>query len=97
MGKSEEITMNRELINNLRLDSGISRLADEKTLVCLSKDGKVIDPIDGLAIFAELIVQECLEVVSESDPSPKMTMQEPYSTIMENIKEHFGWHDERGT
>jgi len=40
--------------------------------------------------FAELIIQECIEIVLESDPSPKMSLQEPYATIMFNIKNHFG-------
>ena len=40
--------------------------------------------------FAELIVQECIEVVLSSDPSPKMIAHEPYRTIMNNIVEHFG-------
>ena len=40
--------------------------------------------------FAELIIEECLDVVIESDPSPKMIINEPYRSIVENIKEHFG-------
>jgi len=44
----------------------------------------------GLKEFAELIIQECIEIVLESDPSPKMSLQEPYATIMFNIKDHFG-------
>ena len=44
--------------------------------------------------FAELIIQECIDIVLDSDPSPKMSVREPYGSIMENIKEHFGWHDE---
>ena len=44
--------------------------------------------------FAELIIQECIDIVLDSDPSPKMSVREPYDSIMENIKKHFGWHDE---
>jgi hypothetical protein len=44
--------------------------------------------------FAELIVNECCDVVINSDPSPKMILQEPYRTIMINIQEHFGVVDE---
>lgn len=40
--------------------------------------------------FAELIIDECIDVVIESDNNPKMIVHEPYRTIMENIKEHFG-------
>lgn len=40
--------------------------------------------------FAELIVEECIDVVLSSDPSPKMIVHEPYRTIMNNIVEHFG-------
>lgn len=40
--------------------------------------------------YAELIIQECIEVVLSSDPSPKMIAHEPYRTIMNNIVEHFG-------
>lgn len=40
--------------------------------------------------FAQLIVNECCDVVINSDPSPKMILQEPYRTIMINIQEHFG-------
>jgi hypothetical protein len=40
--------------------------------------------------FAELIVDECIEVVLASNPSPKMIVHEPYRTIMNNIVEHFG-------
>lgn len=40
--------------------------------------------------FAELIIDECLDVIIDSDPSSKMIMNEPYRTIIENVKEHFG-------
>lgn len=87
--------MNKELINNLRLDSGISRLADEKTLVCLSKDGKVIDPIDGLAIFAELIVQECLGIMTTEQDNTTMLLSYPSQSgaiydAKWKIRERFG-------
>lgn len=59
--------MNKELIDNLRLDAGIARLSDwDKVLVCVSKDGTAMDPIDGLALFAKLIVDETLNVVYKS-------------------------------
>ena len=47
------------------------------------------------AKFAKLIINECCDVVINSDPSPKMILHEPYRTIMNNIQEHFGVDDER--
>ena len=77
-----------ELINNLRLDAGISRLHDEPYLVAINKSGEIIDPLIGLEKFAELIVRECVEVcksrVGNSD----------YNTgrmhCASDLKEHFG-------
>ena len=43
-----------------------------------------------IEVFAQLIVNECCDVVINSDPSPKIILQEPYRTIMINIQEHFG-------
>jgi len=49
-------------INELRLEAGISRLHDEpKFMVAVSKEGTVIEPLDGLEKFAELIVQETIK------------------------------------
>ncbi len=39
--------------------------------------------------FAELIIEECCEVVINSDPSVKMVLGEPYRTILSNIEKHF--------
>lgn len=39
--------------------------------------------------FAELIIDECCDVVINSDPSEKTVLHEPYSTIMNNIIEYF--------
>ena len=55
-----------ELINNLRLDAGISRLHDEPYLVAINKSGEIIDPLIGLEKFAELIVRECCGVLTEN-------------------------------
>lgn len=82
--------MNKELINNLRLDAGIAQVANSAKLVVINRDGNIIDPIVGLEKFAELIIEECIDVVIESDDNPKMIVREPYRTIMENIREHFG-------
>ena len=43
--------------------------------------------------FAELMIEDCLECVIECDPSTKMTPTEPYATIVDNIKQYFGWID----
>ena len=54
-----------ERINQLRLEAGISRLQDEpKFMVAVNEEGTVIEPLSGLEKFAELIVQECAELVS---------------------------------
>ena len=51
-----------ERINQLRLEAGISRLHDEpKFMVAVNKEGQVIEPLDGLEKFAELIVRECID------------------------------------
>ena len=53
-------------LNELRLEAGISRLHDEpKFMVAVSKEGNVIEPLDGLEKFADLIIQECLDIVDE--------------------------------
>ena len=50
-----------ERINELRLEAGISRLHDEpKFMVAVSKEGTVVEPLDGIEKFAKLIVQECV-------------------------------------
>lgn len=63
----------------------------------VDRHGTIVSPVDGyqdieeeLQKFAELIIEECIEIVLSSDPSPKMSVREPYGSIMENIKEHFG-------
>jgi len=58
--------MNKELVNKLRLDAGIARDSYDHTLVALNKEGETIDPLEGLEIFAELIVRECAKVLRDS-------------------------------
>lgn len=84
--------MNKELILKIRREAITKWLSNHKITVHKFSDEPV--NIESLEIFAELIVRECCEIISESDPSPKMTCQEPYITIAENIKEHFGIDDE---
>ena len=81
-----------EQINQLRLEAGISRLHDEpKFMVAVSKEGTVIEPLDGLQKFAELIVKQCgyYADIFESlgcpvDIDPTETKPSDY------IKKHFG-------
>lgn len=77
-----------ERINELRLEAGISRLHDEpKFMVAVSKEGTVIEPLDGLEKFAQLIIQECAGIASEYD-APKMSG--PGMIIANRIESHFG-------
>lgn len=39
--------------------------------------------------FAELIINECTDVVIDCDENPKMILHEPYRTIINRINEHF--------
>lgn len=83
------------------MNERIKQLADEAEKYALDNVGKGHYGIEDLiyqfqfvdtkmAKFAELIVRECMEVVLDSDPSPKMIAHEPYRTIMNNIQEYFG-------
>ena len=69
-----------ELINNLRLDAGISRLHGVPYLVAINKSGEIIDPLIGLEKFAELIVRECCQKL-ENDGMVEVAME---------MKQHFG-------
>lgn len=76
--------MNRELVDNLRLDAGIARLTAEwdNALVCVNKEGKVIDPIGGLSIFAKLIVEECIKSISPDKELPQKFDMETLDTFI---------------
>ena len=54
-----------ERFNNLRLDAGISQLKDDPRLVVIDREGNVIDPLIGLEKFAESIVRDCADFVSD--------------------------------
>ena len=71
-----------ELINNLRLDAGISQLKDDPRLVVIDREGNVIDPLIGLEKFAELIVRECMELGDKALQDGKWPG--------DVLKEHFG-------
>jgi hypothetical protein len=71
------------------MNKRLLELAKESGLIQYDSDGKVQDAKK----FAELIITECMEIVLESDPSPKMSLDKPYGTIIDNIKVHFGLSD----
>ena len=77
-----------ERINQLRLEAGISRLHDEpKFMVAVSKEGTVIEPLDGLEKFAELIVKECADKVHELIISDGNEF--PMKSVSYRLKQHF--------
>jgi hypothetical protein len=89
--------MMNERIDQLRLEAGISRLHDEpKFMVAVSKEGTVIEPLDGLEKFAELIVKECRDNVEQDMKLAHIQMipltLEKYANgrLKEKIREHFG-------
>ena len=75
----------KELINNLRLDAGISQLKDDPRLVVIDREGNVIDPLIGLEKFAELIVKECGQYLN----SPEFIGRSDLDWAMV-LNEHFG-------
>lgn len=56
--------INISLIDNLRVNAGISRIGN--SLVLLNQDGTIGNPFDGLENFAQLIVNECITVIEEA-------------------------------
>ena len=77
-----------ERINQFRLEAGISRLHDEpKFMVAVSKEGTVIEPLDGLEKFAELIVRECATVCINELADPRDTVEQKCAA---KIIKHFG-------
>jgi len=89
-------------LNELRLEAGISRLRDEpKFMVAVSKEGTVIEPLDGLEKFAELIVAECINEIAyigkanevfgdRTDRGGLNHILWTTETAIEKIKQHFG-------
>jgi hypothetical protein len=57
--------MNKELINNLRIEAGIARTADDRGLIVVSPEGKIVEPLVGLEYFAELVLIECYDALIE--------------------------------
>ena len=86
-----------ERINELRLEAGISRLHDEpKFMVAVSKEGTVIEPLDGLEKFAQLIVRECAETIKKDMELAHIQLIpldfKIYANgrLLRTIREHFG-------
>jgi len=86
-----------ERFNELRLDAGIGRLNEVPYLVAVNKEGEIIDPLEGLQQFAELIVQECVEQLEISKRCDPYTGQLFNCVLNDNLdyaivalKEHFG-------
>ena len=79
-----------ERLNELRLDAGISRLHDDPRLVVIDREGNVIDPLIGLEKFAELIVQECMEVCADRGKRHGELYSAWASDCSERIGKRFG-------
>jgi len=73
-----------KLINDLRLDAGISRIAQEPYLCVVNKEGKIIDPLKGLELFSELIVKECATTIQDF-----VDHRIPVSEYASRLKKHF--------
>jgi len=71
------------------MNTRLLKLAKESGLIQYDSDSKMQEAEK----FAELIITECMEIVLESDPSPKMNLGEPYGTIIDNMKVHFELSD----
>ena len=71
------------------MNKRLLELAKESGLIQYDSDSKMQEADK----FAELIITECMEIVLESDPSPKMSLDKPYGTIIDNMKVHFGLSD----
>jgi len=80
-----------ERINDLRLEAGIGRLHEVPYMVAVNKEGELIEPLEGLQKFAQLIVRECIGVVEGGsflhDQAPTAIFARECSGA---IKRHFG-------
>ncbi len=70
-----------ELINELRLEAGISRLHEVPYMVAVNKEGEIIEPSEGLEKFAQLIVAECVAFLRDE-------LDDHFAA--EQLEEHFG-------
>ena len=88
-----------ERINDLRLEAGIGRLHEVPYMVAVNKEGELIEPLEGLQKFAELIVRECIDKITTYDlvPGHSAKWEDIYDIhsrllqdLGEELKEHFG-------
>ncbi len=82
-----------ELINNLRLDAGISQLKDDPRLVVIDREGNVIDPLIGLEKFAKLIVKECINKVRSRQMfgiQDEHNIHHAFDLLVYDLESHFG-------
>ncbi len=52
-------------------------------------------PDGDLLEFGEIIIEECMNIVSSCDPSPEMIPHEPYISIQHKIRDYFYGKPER--
>ncbi len=88
-----------DLLNEFRLQSGISRLEDDPRLIVIDKEGNAIDPLIGLQKFAQLIIKECIEEIETyripvgNSAAGEIACEWTYDAlkdIRQNIKDRFG-------
>ena len=79
-----------ERINELRLDAGIGRLNEVPYLVAVNKEGEIIDPLEGLQKFAELIVRECVAICQDVDGEDNIDARSGRQDCAVEIRERFG-------
>ena len=78
-----------ERINELRLEAGISRLHEVPYMVAVNKEGEIIEALEGLERFAELIIRECIDVVVDVLPDIVPESKDGIHPAW-HLKEHFG-------
>jgi hypothetical protein len=88
-----------ELLNEFRIQSGISRLEDDPRLIVIDKEGNAIDPLIGLQKFAQLIIKECIEEIETyripvgNSAAGEIACEWTYDALKDirhNIKDRFG-------
>lgn len=79
ISKDFGISMNRlqQLIEETRPTRGLRAYYTEKSVS------------EWLELLAEKILDEVVEVIHDSDPSPQMIVHEPYRTAANNVVGHF--------
>jgi len=79
-----------ERINDLRLEAGIGRLHEVPYMVAVNKEGELIEPLEGLQKFAELIVRECIAICQDVDGENNIDARSGRQDCAVEIQEHFG-------